>query len=33
MKQKFNVVIDKINEANVPVKGHKSILKIKHKNH
>ena len=30
IKQNFNVVIDKINEANAPVKGHKPILKIKY---
>ena len=30
IKQKFNVAIDKINEANAPVKGHKPILKIKY---
>ena len=30
IKQKSNVAIDKINEVNAPVKGHKAILKIKH---
>ena len=30
IKQKFYVVIDKINEANAPVKGHKPILKVKY---
>ena len=29
-KTKFNVVVDKINEANAPVIGHKPILKIKY---
>ena len=29
-KQKFNVVIDKVNEVNVPVKDNKPVLKTKH---
>ena len=29
-KTKFNVAVDKINEANAPVIGHKPILKIKY---
>ena len=29
IKQKFNVVIDKINEANKPIKDHTPLLKTK----